>query len=168
MLLVAAAAIGIVGIGNCVTQIRTLHFDLRNLVNWLVLASPLLMSVSLALAAARLLPPRPRLSEVFRQPGFAASWVMCLFACLGALKMVIMNPQALRQLDAFLQLFNFLYFWPTVSQSGAGIIVAWITLVSVGCWQAEPSWIDRSGRALGVFYITAFLADTFAWLLWLA
>ena len=30
---------------------------------------------------------------------------------------------------------------------------AWLLLVVSGRWRAEPVWIDRLGRALGIFWI---------------
>jgi hypothetical protein len=33
------------------------------------------------------------------------------------------------------------------------VVVAWVILLLSGRWRSEPSWIDRLGRALGVFWI---------------
>ena len=168
MLIVAAMAIGIVGTRRCDSQMRELQIDRGNIVNCFVLASPLLMSVSLALMAARLLPPRPRLLVLFRQPGFVANWVTFLIMGLNSIKMLSMNTGKLSSIDGIIQLFGFAYFWPSVSEIGGGILVAWMTLALAGCWRPEPSWIDRSGRVFGVAYIITFLADRFSWMLWLS
>ena len=167
MLLVAAVAIGIVGIRNCDAEMRAIQIDRRNLVNWIVLPSPLLMSLAVALMVAGLLPPRTRRTEICRQPGFVACWVTTLVMAISAVVMLAMNPDGLTHLDRFLLCFNFGYFWPTTGQIGFGVLIAWTTLALAGCWCPERNWIDRSGRVLGVVWIVAFAADRFAWLLWL-
>lgn len=39
----------------------------------------------------------------------------------------------------------------------AGLVVAgaWLTLRMAGAWRPEPTWVDRAGRALGLFWILA-------------
>jgi hypothetical protein len=37
--------------------------------------------------------------------------------------------------------------------AGWAVIVSWLTLVLIGRWRPEPSWIDRWGRALGCAWI---------------
>jgi hypothetical protein len=167
MLIVAATALGIVGTRQCDEQMRLLQIDRRNLANWFTLASPLLLSLSLALTAARLLPPRPRFLEVFQQPGLVANWITCLIAGFNAITMFSMNMDKLSSVDGIVKLFRFAFFWPTASDAGGGVLIAWMTLAMAGCWRAEPSWIDRSGRVLGVVSIISFLANKFSWMLWL-
>jgi hypothetical protein len=36
---------------------------------------------------------------------------------------------------------------------GLAVLASWLTLRAGGWWRAEPSWIDRLGRALGVLWI---------------
>jgi hypothetical protein len=55
----------------------------------------------------------------------------------------------------------------TTGRIGFAVVIARATLALAGCWRSEPTWIDRSGRALGVVWILAFIADRLAWLLWL-
>ena len=167
MLLIAAVAIGIVGIRNCDSQMRAIQIDRRNLVNWFVLPSPLLMSFAVAITAAGLLPPRSRLSELCRRPGFTACWVTTLVMVIDAVVMLAMNPDGLTSFDRFIAYFNYGYFWPTTGQIGFGVLIAWTTLALAGCWRSDASWIDRAGRILGVVWIIAFVADRFAWFLWL-
>jgi len=167
MCLIAGVAIGIVGIRNCDAGMRAGQNDRRNLVNWFVLPSPLFMSLAAALTAAGLLPPRSRLSELCQRPGFTACWVTTLVMMIDAVVMFAMNPDCLTNFDRFILCFSFGYFWPTTGNIGFGVLIAWTTLALTGCWRPEASWIDRSGRLLGVVWILAFVADRFAWLLWL-
>ena len=36
---------------------------------------------------------------------------------------------------------------------GFAVVVAWSTQRLLGCWRAEPSWVDRLGRLVGVGWI---------------
>jgi len=164
MLLVAATAVGIVGTRNCDAQMRATQIDRRHPASAIALASPILMAGAIALLASRLLPPRPPRGEIFRQPGFTANWVALLVATMNVIGMFSLNPDRLSSLDEFIKMFDYGFFWPSSGQTGGGVLIAWITLASAGCWKAEPSWIDRSGRLLGVVWITAFVANRFAWL----
>ena len=38
---------------------------------------------------------------------------------------------------------------------GQSVLVAWMTLIVSRRWRAEPSWVDRFGRAVGVYWIVA-------------
>jgi hypothetical protein len=48
----------------------------------------------------------------------------------------------------------------TVSGAGTVIAACWLLLLAVGRWKPEPTWIDRSGRCLGVCWIAIDLADS--------
>ncbi len=36
---------------------------------------------------------------------------------------------------------------------GLAVLVSWVTLLARRRWRADPSWVDRFGRALGVYWI---------------
>jgi hypothetical protein len=63
------------------------------------------------------------------------------------------RPRSLRERDD--PFFNMLNGMPQY----AGLLVAgaWLTLLLAGAWRPEPTWVDRAGRALGVFWILAAL-----------
>jgi hypothetical protein len=167
MLLIAAVAIGIVGMRNCDTEMRVMQIDRRHIVNWIVLPSPLLMSLATTLMLAGLLPPRSPLHDLCRRPGFTACWVTTLVMTIGAVVMLVTNPVKITSFDGLIRCFSFGYFWPTTGRIGIGVLIAWTTLALTGCWRPEPSWIDRAGRVLGVAWIIAFVAGEFAWRIWL-
>ncbi len=165
MLLIAAVAIGIVGIRNCDAQMRAAQIDPGSLVNRFVVSSPMLMSLSAALLFAGLSPPRRRWSELGRRPGFTACWVTTLVTAIETVSRFAVHPDALTSLDNFIHSFDYGFFWPATAQVGFGVLIAWTTLALAGRWRSEASWIDRSGRVLGVVWILAFLADRFYWLM---
>jgi hypothetical protein len=124
-----------------------------------VILEPLAMMLSLALWLLRLRRPRPRLRRIFRQPGTAAGTtiivctlgVLCMF-----LTIVLMNYITTRsrrfviidgvsgELESFFVLLSF---------AGFPVSCVWIALRLAGVWRAEPSWIDRTGRVLGIYWV---------------
>jgi hypothetical protein len=46
---------------------------------------------------------------------------------------------------------------------GAAVLGAWSALAATRRWRAEPTWIDRAGRALGAFWIVLFLLYIYAY-----
>lgn len=157
MLLVAATAFGIAGIRNVDALMPALQLARLNLPFLIGHTSPLLIFLSLGVLAATLLRPRLRLSEAFRQPGFVANWTASLFMGFFVLKIYLKHPHIPVDFEPIHKLFSYSY----LSSCGSGVIVAWMTLAFAGSWRAEPSWIDRVGRALGVLYIAVFLANNF-------
>jgi hypothetical protein len=91
----------------------------------------------------RLRRPRPPLSTLIHQPGFAAcaapvavvlaSLPLALFAPSSGLaeQVIAIGGQAL---------------------SVAAVPLAWLSLIATRRWAPEPSWIDRLGRILGVLW----------------
>jgi hypothetical protein len=78
----------------------------------------------------RLLPPRPTPPDLARQPGLWATggaiWGIIAIAWLG--------------------------FQSPVVVPGA-VAAAWLVLIVTKRWVAEPSWIDRAGRAIGICWL---------------
>jgi hypothetical protein len=147
MLLVAATALGIVGTRSCYLEMREIQTDLRNPENCVVLASPTMTTVSLALLASQFILRRRRFREMSRCPGFAANGVTALVITMMIVHMVAMNRDALRDFS-FMTFFNYGFFWPATSEVGEGVLICWITMACTGCWRPEPNWIDRTGRVL--------------------
>jgi hypothetical protein len=44
---------------------------------------------------------------------------------------------------------------------GGAIASVWIVMWLSGTWRADPSWIDRAGRALGIYWIM--ISALFGW-----
>ena len=110
------------------------------------LVFPLLTLWSLCLMAFRLIHPRPSWSAVFRQPG----WWACVGAILGAAL-----GMALETLSG--------HFVPSVIVP-ATVVVVWLALALSMKWKSESSWIDSSGRLIGMlwagtipFYLAGFV-----------
>ena len=116
---------------------------------------PIVAGLTLALIPIRLLGPRPRLRRLACQPGFMASVTAAstlVFVCLPAATVLSVTGQAVGQ-DVILESFPFL-----VVIVGLAVVASWMTLMLGRRWRAEPSWIDRFGRIMGLFWIVAGMA----------
>jgi hypothetical protein len=162
MLLVAATALGIVGTRNCYMEMRQIQTDLMHPENCVVLASPMMASLSLALLASEFSLHRRQLREIFRCPGLAASGVTVLVTAMRIVHMLALNPAALPNFR-FMRFLDYGFFWPATHEIGEGVIICWITLALTGCWRPEPSWIDRTGRIVGVVWIIGFALNRYYW-----
>ncbi len=160
MILVAATAVGYAGVRVTYHIMRVnpgefLQFasvgDFLNLTFVLsLLAMPVLASWTLTLIPLRLLAPRPRFRRLARQPGFAAAVAPTMAA------MFLTPPIAFGEILSMNQSHwdPFLVIYPLVPASlGVSVVVAWSLLLLGRRWRAEPSWIDRLGRALGAIWI---------------
>lgn len=138
----------------------------------LILASPFVMAWALAILFLRLRGPQPRWSRLVRQPGLVAgmmtAWVLALrlsgFAtmCYRLYRepnVAVWTPRSGGQDGCFMGpppgylLFDTDHFLNTMAMIGVAVAVGWILLLASGRWRAERSWIDRTGRALGCFWI---------------
>jgi hypothetical protein len=126
---------------------------------WGIDASPFLLSACVALLTARWIGPRPPFRRLARQPG--------ALACLMIVAALVLN--ASEQFGQYFLLSIFrpgnspsLEAWPILMLGcwNGGVLVAacWVTLVLAGRWRPEPSWVDRSGRVLGVIAILGSIA----------
>jgi hypothetical protein len=121
--------------------------------------APFLLMASVSLIVVRLIGNRPRLRRVLWQPGTIACVMFLLSFVLDML--LILGQNLLRTL---LNRTTFIYYSDIrlvlmSSLLGVEIVaVSWATLALSGRWRPEPSWIDRSGRILGVVIILSGLA----------
>jgi hypothetical protein len=138
----------------------------------LVIASPILMAWTLVVLGFALWPPRQRLRELLRQPGFvagmAAAFVLLVrlggFATMwlrvsGQEKLWIMSVRRTGGGGALMGwppgnlLFETDHFLGTLALIGVSVAACWIFLLASGAWRSERGWIDRAGRLLGWFWI---------------
>jgi hypothetical protein len=110
-----------------------------------------LVPLTPALLVARLRWPRPPLRNLAFQPGFVASVALCLTA-------IIIG-------DTDLTFFELAELPPLIGMllPGSAVLVSWLILIAARRWHTEASWIDRSGRLVGAFWLA-----TIPWSIWLA
>ena len=125
---------------------------------------PYVASITIAVWFCSLRPPRPRLVRLSRQPGVIAVLAFVLFAAWvvgmhGAGSRILSlldrafgeDPGVRSYLNSFYPIAHEL----TDKVGGAGLMIAawWLLLGISRRWRPEPTWLDRSGRVLGVYWI---------------
>jgi hypothetical protein len=115
--------------------------------------------LSLGLLILRWKGPRPSRRRIFRQPGFVACLVACLSTILSALSTFRL---ALRigYLDHIAEFSSYFTSFLDTTWIGCDVLTVWLALALSGRWRAEPSWIDRTGRAVGLIWIGLFIAGS--------
>jgi hypothetical protein len=120
---------------------------------------------SLAGLVLRLRQPRPDVRFLTRQPGMVA-----FMAAAIVLAIRLMNFGSVLSVLVI----DGTYFWlgqialdldpeswrAIPSEIGCAVAAAWIVQATGGRWRSEPSWIDRMGRILGIYWIATI---PFAW-----
>lgn len=102
-----------------------------------------------AMIAIRLRRPRPSRLRLGFQPGFVA----CV-AVVGSLAPGLAWYAGIRHRPGFQRPESFDQVWYCVTEwTGTAVLGAWIALILARRWRPEPSWIDRAGRALGLYWI---------------
>jgi hypothetical protein len=125
--------------------------------SWMIIALsvPHATMWTLALIPIRFLGPRPPWLRLARQPGLIAAFASGVtMIWIGAQFMVIGLVVDLEYLSSAIT--SQVVLWPIFI--GLAVAVSWMTLLIGGRWRAEPSWIDRLGRVMGVGWIVAGLA----------
>jgi hypothetical protein len=112
-----------------------------------------------AITVLRMLAPRMRRGRRFSPPGVAA----CLAVTVGALinllaswdqVLTYVGPRSLLLVAALNAI--------TPIAPAAAVAAVWMLLLFDDRWRFEPSWIDRLGRCLGLYWLLAGLIAPFA------
>ena len=116
-----------------------------------ILALPVAAAWTLALIPLRLKRPRPPWRHLARQPGWVAACsavpgLVLLSAGVGVLRGWGRSIFYVDNIELSL-------FTLATSLAGATVLGSWMTLILGRRWRAEPSWLDRLGRALGVYWL---------------
>lgn len=159
MVLIAAMAAGLgltrltqvpdFAVGRLQTLSQTRRFAHR-----MISLEPCALCFSTALVVLRFFEPRPPRRRLFRRWGTVA----CLAAAISPLTaawpaLLIAQRAGVPPLGPVWEALVF----TQVIQCGAAVAVAWLTLWLAGLRRARRDWIDTSGLALGVYWITTSL-----------
>jgi hypothetical protein len=141
----------------------------RRLTILVVILLPGLAVFTVAVLVARFTPPRPARDRIALQPGSVACGVALLVMTAEALG----QAATLLYLEAskgclgatwkelgFAKWFHMHAILPAAHPISYAVIAAWALLFLSRRGRPEPSWIDRTGRALGICWIAV------AFLLW--
>src|SRR5262249_30562253 len=128
----------------------------------LLVLIPLLVTWTFTIVLLRCLQPRPHLRRLPRQPGLAACGATILalgvthlgFLAQCAVGLIVMG-QVLAIPWTSAPDYFFLQIAPSTVPIACAILAAWLILAVTGMRRPEPTWIDRTGRILGVLWIAA-------------
>lgn len=117
-------------------------------------ANSTLMPLTLAFAVIMLRGPRPRVRGLLQRPGTAA----CMAAAAAILVMIArmwIKVYAMHRRKGEPFELRLLYHWIVSSHVRVGFAVlgAWVALLLTRGWRPQPSWVDRSGRVLGLGWL---------------
>ena len=110
------------------------------------------LSVSCALCILRLRKPRPSLRRIIRQPGAAACASVVIYAIVILIGDCIYERKYFAEHGWYL-LIEHMSLMFGCHLLGGPVAGAWIVLWIGRVGRLEPSWIDRAGRVLGVYWI---------------
>jgi len=126
---------------------------------WLYACVPTLVVLSAALWPLRLARPVYRFRRTARLPGLAvsyAAWAALLFALVRSFFDLLTYLGMTAFPDVGVLTPGDVLVLRVVAMKdmiGSAVAVSWLILWLGGWWRAEPSWIDRLGRLLGVFWV---------------
>jgi len=127
------------------------------------LAFPCALTGTVGVLALRLIPPRPPLHGLARQPGFVACSVFLAVAALTVGSMIA-TLGVRGKLGAIKPVEMVTYFSIATGLAaqlgGLAVAVAWSVLAMAGRCRVEASLADRLGRLLGWFWIASGLIMT--------
>jgi hypothetical protein len=171
MILIAATAIGAQSIHVIWSLLNVSHLasplDNRPFLGVLVRAPhaisaavPLIAAWTVALPALWICQPCPPFHRLVLQPGMAACTAATLALAISALYRIAEVAAHAVSLGQPLS-FGDRGIWASISldliqrPSGVGIAVAavWSWMILGRRWRPQPTWIDRLGRALGVYWL---------------
>jgi hypothetical protein len=114
---------------------------------------------TVALLVLRLIPPRPDWESLVQRPGFAAT----LVASIVLLSLVVKGGMpvifGVRPMYLPLETSIWVALRSPRTDVGHAVLAAWLVLALTRCWRPERTWIDRLGRALGVFWLVMIVVN---------
>jgi hypothetical protein len=151
----------------------------RILLLWTLALTPCVVLWAVALLVLRIRRPRFRLRYLTRQPGMVACIVTVVVVTIRLVGEVLLFRLSGSSGGPWLAArtvkypFSFLLPWPPpleldshffgwVPEVGLAVAAAWLVQVMSGRWRSDPSWLNRVGLALGLFWIGMVLLDWLA------
>ena len=138
---------------------------LDSTIEWCVGSTSCLAAAwTLALVGLRLRRPRPALARLGRQPGFVAGCAAAAALVAGGAYCFPFGLGEAWTGSRFIGQFHLIWLGMTTGVASA-VAGSWAILATSAHWRPEPGWIDRSGRALGGFWIGVLFLDWFYFLI---
>lgn len=131
---------------------------------WSALGYPLLVAWTIALVLLLFLSrrSRPSLKSLLERPGATACGAAALAVAIQTVNVITLAVALMANIGTVLPsavMARFLvmaitpYLGVNLGMPGLAVAVAWTGLALSGQWQAEPNWLDRAGRLLGLAWV---------------
>jgi hypothetical protein len=132
---------------------------------------PLALSLSAAILLLGMKKPRSNIRRAFRKPGIAACTVALVYAVLSAMAYAVFLHFSYALDRGVFDDRSSAMLWIRIGMQpiflvGGAVASVWIVMWLNGTWRAEPSWIDRAGTALGIYWIMISVFFGWAFFLW--
>lgn len=116
------------------------------------MATPFASVMAATLLALRLRSPRHPLWRLVRRPGTAACLAASVALAVRAIWFASLTwKNYLSDFRWWLDFESMCMFLPY--EEGLAVAVAWLVLGVAGCLRPEPTWLDRTGRTVGGFFL---------------
>jgi hypothetical protein len=157
MVMVAATALGLALVRWVESPISVPGTRAGFLVYWPWSGAPasIISAWALALLVLRLVQPQGRRRMAICEPGTIAGLASLAAMGLGAVRLAIVD--LLDRNPSNLAVYPVWNYWGYATEHAPEVVAgSWLALWLSGRWSAVPSWIDRTGRLLGVYWIAKF------------
>jgi hypothetical protein len=123
----------------------------------ITISTPFVIAFAVALVVLSLRNPRPRIRRVFRHPGVTACIAICCVSIFTLLSCWVLPICCVYPVSG--QRFSIASFSSALidvcsvqlpMMIGGAVGSVWIILWLGRAWRTEPSWMDRTGKAVGV------------------
>ena len=157
----AMAMMAAIAVGCFLARFTMDKLDMAKYPSWLVVRGSwaVMLPLTWMLAALRTTAPRPR----FQTPGSSAcvtvvivSFCMLLFYSHNVIGYLRAAPTRIWSDSRYWS--NIALYVLTPMPLAASVAAAWSIMALDGRWRPEPTWLDRSGRAVGIYWILAGVA----------
>jgi hypothetical protein len=114
--------------------------------SWADYLAPIPAAWTIGTLIQRLFPTRPPLRIVCLQAGTAAVLAATVAVSVNSVYLIL-HVWTMRSA------YHEMAFVYTTHSAGIAVGGVWLVLALGGTWRAEPTWIDRWGRALGIYWL---------------
>jgi hypothetical protein len=117
----------------------------------IVFVMPCLAAWTLAVALLVLRRPRPGLFRLTRRPGAMACFAAGVATPAALVAHLVVMRSRVANLGSVVE--AVVMSW---TLAATALVSCWLTMVVSGRWRAEPTWLDRLGRALGFAWLAVY------------
>lgn len=124
---------------------------------------PVVELLAVALIAVRLIPPRPEVRDLARQPGLIACCNIVLSMILGWIWLYAVLCYNVNHVMKLYEPRSIAILAVPAMMRGAAVAAGWFTMALTGSMKLERGWVELIGIALGLYFVA--LIPIWSWIL---